>query len=75
MIQRLERNGVTAEYEVAYALGSGTHAFAYLIQLSDRLFQSPIGYFPGRGWEMSPLRKCTRCTSPRNRGIHPVRVR
>ncbi len=54
MIQRMERDGVTSEYPVAYALGSGTHAFAYVIQLGDHLFQSPLGYFTGRGWDMSP---------------------
>jgi len=54
MVQQLERNGVAAEYTVAYAIGSGTHAFAYLIQLGDHLFQSPLGYFSGRDWGMSP---------------------
>lgn len=54
MIQRMERDGVTSEYPVAYQIGSGTHAFAYVIQLGGHLFESPIGYFPGRGWTMSP---------------------
>ncbi|HEV2349928.1 MAG TPA: multiheme c-type cytochrome [Terriglobia bacterium] len=54
MIQRMERGGVTSEYPVAYEIGSGTHAFAYVIQLGDHLFQSPLGYFSGRGWAMSP---------------------
>jgi hypothetical protein len=54
MVQRMEREGVTSEYKVAYEIGSGMHAFAYVIQLGDHLFQSPLGYFPGRGWGMSP---------------------
>lgn len=54
MIQQLGRNGLTAQYEIAYALGSGIHAIAYIIQLDHHLFQSPVGYFPGRGWDMSP---------------------
>ncbi|HLW79472.1 MAG TPA: multiheme c-type cytochrome, partial [Terriglobia bacterium] len=54
MVQGLERNGVKGEYDVAYAVGSGAHAFAYLIELGGRLFESPLGYFPGRGWDMSP---------------------
>ncbi len=54
MVQRLERGGLAGEYEVAYTLGSGAHAFAYLIEIGDHLFESPIGYFPGRGWDMSP---------------------
>ena len=54
MIQRMEREGVNSGYQVAYQIGSGTHAFAYVIQLGDHLFESPLGYFPGRGWGMSP---------------------
>jgi hypothetical protein len=54
MVQRLERNGASGKYKVAYEIGSGTHAFAYLIELQDHLFQSPLGYFAGRGWDMSP---------------------
>lgn len=54
MIQHLERGGVHAEYEMSYAVGSGTHAFAYLTTSGGHLFESPLGYFPGRGWGMSP---------------------
>jgi Cytochrome c554 and c-prime len=54
MVQRMERDGVTSEYQVAYQIGSGTHACAYVIQLGGHLFEAPIGYFPGRGWSMSP---------------------
>ena len=54
MVQRMEREGVVSEYKVAYEIGSGMHAFAYVIQLGDHLFQSPLGYFSGRGWGMSP---------------------
>jgi len=54
MVQRVERDGIKGEYEIAYQVGSGTHAFAYLIEIGGHLFQSPLGYFPGRGWDMSP---------------------
>lgn len=54
MIQRIKRHGVSGEYHIAYALGSGTHAFAFLIDVNGHLFQSPLGYFAGRGWGMSP---------------------
>ena len=53
MVQRLERNGIAAD-DLPYAIGSGAHAFAYLIEIGSHLFQSPLGYFPGRGWGMSP---------------------
>lgn len=54
IVQRVDRDGLTAGYPIAYAIGSGTHARAYLIRLGDHLFQSPLGYFAGRGWGMSP---------------------
>jgi tetratricopeptide (TPR) repeat protein len=54
MVQRIERDGISAEYEPAYAVGSGSHAIAYLIDLEGHLFQSPICFYPGRGWDMAP---------------------
>jgi tetratricopeptide (TPR) repeat protein len=54
MVQRITRDGITARYEIAYQVGSGTHAYAYLIELDHHLFQSPLGYFASRGWAMSP---------------------
>jgi tetratricopeptide (TPR) repeat protein len=54
MTQEVERGGVEGDYKIAYAVGSGTHAFAYLVELGGHLFESPIGYFPARGWGMSP---------------------
>ncbi|HEV2493619.1 MAG TPA: tetratricopeptide repeat protein [Terriglobia bacterium] len=54
MVQSLEREGVSGDYVPAYAIGSGTHAVGYLIDLKDHLFQSPICFYTGRGWDMAP---------------------
>jgi len=54
MVQRLERAGFSGAYYPAYAIGSGTHAVGYLIDLSGHLFQSPICFYTGRGWDMAP---------------------
>jgi hypothetical protein len=54
MIQHIEREGIRGEYDIAFSIGSGTHAFAYVVDIGGHLFESPIGYFPGRGWGMSP---------------------
>jgi len=54
MVQRIERDGVSGEYVPDYAIGSGTHAVAYLIELSGHLFQSPICFYAGGGWDMAP---------------------
>ncbi|MGI8962722.1 MAG: tetratricopeptide repeat protein [Bryobacteraceae bacterium] len=55
MIQHLERHGASADHQVAYIIGSGTHAFGYLVEIGDHLFQSPISYYTKRGiWDMAP---------------------
>ncbi len=54
MVQHIERDGFSGEYPIAFAVGSGTHAFAYVVDIGGHLFESPLGYFPGRGWGMSP---------------------
>jgi tetratricopeptide (TPR) repeat protein len=54
MLQRLQRGNLTGAYYPAYAIGSGTHAVAYIIELSGHLFQSPICFYAKRGWEMAP---------------------
>lgn len=54
MIQRLDRAGTSGEYVPAYAIGSGTHAVAYAVEVSGHLFQSPICFYVGRGWDMAP---------------------
>ena len=54
MTQRMERDGLTSEYSVAYSIGSGAHAIAYLIQVGNHLFESPLSYYAEFGWGMSP---------------------
>jgi len=54
MLQRLQRGSLTGAYYPAYAIGSGTHAVAYIIELSGHLFQSPICLYAKRGWDMAP---------------------
>jgi Tetratricopeptide repeat/Cytochrome c554 and c-prime len=54
MVQRISRNGAGAEYDVAYAIGSGVHAIGFIVQLRDHLFQSPLCFYPGQGWGMAP---------------------
>jgi tetratricopeptide (TPR) repeat protein len=53
--QSIERRGLIAEYPIAYAVGSGNHAIAYLVRVGDYLFQSPISYYTKRKvWSMAP---------------------
>ena len=53
--QRMERDGGAAEYQVAFVIGSGSHASGYLVQVGDHLFQAPICYYPSRRtYDMAP---------------------
>jgi tetratricopeptide (TPR) repeat protein len=54
MTQRMERDGLTSQHSIAYSVGSGTHAVAYLVQVGNHLFQSPLSYYATSGWGMSP---------------------
>jgi tetratricopeptide (TPR) repeat protein len=54
MLQRVERDGLRGEHEPVYRIGSGAHAIGYLIEADGHLFQSPLGYYSGRGWGLAP---------------------
>lgn len=53
--QRFTREGITGEQRVAYVVGSGAHAFGYLVRVGDHLFQSPLSYYTNRRlWDVAP---------------------
>ncbi len=55
MRQRMERNGFEGEFPVEYVIGSGNHAFGYLVRIGDFLFQSPVSYYSKKKlWDMAP---------------------
>ena len=54
MVQRIERSGLSEQYQPNYSIGSGVHAVGYLVELKNHLFQSPFCYYPGRGWGLAP---------------------
>lgn len=55
LIQKLERNGVGSDHEIAYVIGSGNHAIGFLTAVGDHLFQSPIAWYTKRGiWDVAP---------------------
>jgi len=47
-VQIRERGDERTEYPVAWAVGSGTHAAGYFIEVAGHLFQSPICYYTNR---------------------------
>jgi tetratricopeptide (TPR) repeat protein len=55
LTQTIERRGIRAQYPIAYVVGSGSHAYAYVVRVGDYLFQSPVSYYARRGvWDMAP---------------------
>jgi hypothetical protein len=55
VVQRFERGGESGEQKVAFVIGSGVHAYGYLVQVGDHLFQSPLSYYSTRHlWDVAP---------------------
>ena len=54
MFHKLTRNGVTAEYPIRYQVGGGMEGRTFLVQMGDYLFESPLSWFNGFGWDLSP---------------------
>ncbi len=51
----LRRSGLAADYSVALAIGSGSHAQGYAVDIGGSLFQSPIAvYRNGTSWNVAP---------------------
>ena len=53
--QRMEREGDASDYHVDYVIGSGAHAYGYLVRIGTHLFQSPICFYTGpERYDMAP---------------------
>jgi hypothetical protein len=54
MFHVLAERGLTAEYEVAYQIGSGTKGRTYAVQVGRYLLESPLSWYAGSAWDVSP---------------------
>lgn len=53
--QTLQRPGESQRVQLRYIIGSGAHAYGFLAQIGDHLFQSPISFYTKRHtWGMAP---------------------
>jgi len=53
--QSSQRQNQITEQNVAFVIGSGNHAFGFLMQTGDHIFQSPLSYYTHRrAWDMAP---------------------
>jgi hypothetical protein len=52
---RIERQGLQAEYPLAYRIGSGNHATGFLVRIGEWLFQSPAAHYDRlKQWDVAP---------------------
>jgi len=54
MIHRISESGLIAEYSIAYQIGSGRRGRTYAVRIGDYLEESPISWYDGHGWDVSP---------------------
>ena len=53
--RRDEWDSIAESVTVQYAIGSGSHAFGYLAEIGNHLFQSPVSYYTKRKiWDVAP---------------------
>jgi predicted CXXCH cytochrome family protein len=54
MVHRLSERGLTAEYAIAYQVGSGIKGRTYVVDLGNYLLESPASWYRDHGWGISP---------------------
>jgi predicted CXXCH cytochrome family protein len=54
MLHRLTERGITAEYPVAYQIGSGIKGRTYVVDVGSYLLESPVSWYRDHGWDVSP---------------------
>lgn len=54
MFHVLEERGLTAQYRVAYQIGSGIKGRTYAVRIGPYLIESPLSWYRGSGWDVSP---------------------
>jgi len=55
LVQSEQWKNESTERPVAFVIGSGNHAFGYLIETGDHVFQSPLSYYVNRRiWDLAP---------------------
>jgi predicted CXXCH cytochrome family protein len=54
MFHVLSERGLTAEYPVAYQIGSGIKGRSYAVRVGEYLLESPLSWYKSSGWDVSP---------------------
>ncbi len=68
MVHRESLNGVTSQYLIRYAVGSGLVGQSFLAEIGTHLVQSPASYYTGRQkWDLTPGYEGAPIPASRNR--------
>lgn len=52
---RIEKDGLSATYAIAYAVGAGSVGYSYFTRIGTYLFQSPASFYRQAGkWDLTP---------------------
>src|SRR5215472_15190035 len=54
MFHRISERGLSAEYAVAYQIGSGKAGHGYIVQQGEYLIQSPAAWYNPQRWDVAP---------------------
>ncbi|MGH9581862.1 MAG: cytochrome c3 family protein [Bryobacteraceae bacterium] len=54
MVQRLSEHGLTAEYPIAYRIGSGARGRSFAVAVGNYLLEAPASWYRSHGWDASP---------------------
>jgi predicted CXXCH cytochrome family protein len=54
MFHVVAERGLTAEYAVAYQIGSGIKGRTFAVEVGSYLLESPLSWYAGSGWDVSP---------------------
>src|SRR5260221_6704902 len=54
MTHRLVERGIAAEFPVKYQIGGGMMGSTFAVQVHDYLLESPVSWYNGFGWDVSP---------------------
>jgi hypothetical protein len=54
MFHVLFERGLTAEYRVAYQIGSGSKGRTYAVKVGEYLLESPLSWYQSSAWDVSP---------------------
>jgi hypothetical protein len=54
LVHSISERGLTAEFPISYQIGTGRRGRSFIVQIGNYLLQSPVSWYEGHGWDVSP---------------------